>query len=134
MNIDLACGVRKKPGFFGVDYVPHPGIVDMVWNLEKFPWPFGDEIADEIYCSHYVEHVPDFFAFFNECYRIMKMGAKMEILAPYWSSMRSWQDPTHVRAISENSFFYVDKDSLNWATMRPCQVIMFCLSQEAVFT
>lgn len=33
----------------------------------------------------------------------------MEVLAPYYSSVRAWQDPTHVRAISEFTFLYFNK-------------------------
>lgn len=36
--------------------------------------------------------------------------AKATILAPYYTSMRCWQDPTHTRAISEASFLYFNKD------------------------
>lgn len=85
--------------------------MDFVWDLEKFPWePFADNTVDEIYCSHYIEHVPDLMKFMNEIYRICIDGAKVQFLAPYYSSIRAWQDPTHKRAISENTFMYFDKD------------------------
>jgi len=66
--------------------------------------------VDEIYCSHYIEHTPDLVSFANELYRIMKVGAKAEIIAPYYSSIRAWQDPTHLRAISEATFLYFNKE------------------------
>ena len=34
----------------------------------------------------------------------------MTIVAPYYSSIRAWQDPTHVRAISEATFLYYNKE------------------------
>jgi hypothetical protein len=46
----------------------------------------------------------------HELYRIMKVGAKCSIIAPYYASMRCWQDPTHTRAISESTFLYYNKD------------------------
>lgn len=46
----------------------------------------------------------------DEVYRILKVGAKATIIAPYYSSIRAWQDPTHKRAISENSFFYYNRE------------------------
>jgi hypothetical protein len=42
----------------------------------------------------------------------MKPGGKCEIVAPYYSSMRAWQDPTHVRAISEATFLYFNQEWL----------------------
>lgn len=45
----------------------------------------------------------------NECHRILKPGGKMQVIAPYYTSIRCWQDPTHKRAISEATFLYFNK-------------------------
>lgn len=108
LKVDLACGQSKQEGFVGVDIVKLPG-VDIVHNLEVYPWPFEDNSVDEVFCSHYVEHTPCLMKFMNELHRIMKIGAKCTVLAPYYTSMRCWQDPTHLRAISEASFLYYNK-------------------------
>ena len=105
-KLNIACGKNKKPGFLGVDIWEG---ADIVVNLEKFPWPFETSSVDKIFCSHYIEHTPDLISFANELHRIMKVGAKAEIIAPYYSSIRAWQDPTHLRAISENTFLYFNK-------------------------
>lgn len=107
LRLDIACGNRKKPDFIGVDIC---STADVVCDLEKFPWPFEDASVDEVYCAHYIEHTKDLIAFFNELYRIMKPGATAEIIAPYYSSIKAWQDPTHVRAISENTFYYCNRE------------------------
>jgi len=108
--VDLACGDAKQQGYIGVDIVKLPG-VDIVHDLEKFPWPFKDESVDEVFCSHYVEHTKDLMKFMDELYRILKPEGKANIVAPYYSSMRAWQDPSHTRAISEATFLYFNK---NW--------------------
>jgi len=107
LRLDIACGKNKKPGFTGVDIWEG---AEIVADLEKFPWPFEDNSVDEIFCSHYIEHTPDLISFANELYRILKVGATAEIIAPYYSSIRAWQDPTHLRAISENTFLYFNRD------------------------
>lgn len=107
IKLDIACGKNKKPGFTGVDIWEG---ADIVCNLEQFPWPFEDDSVDEIFCHHYIEHTPDLISFVNELYRIMKVGAKAELIAPYYSSIRAWQDPTHLRAISEATFYYFNKE------------------------
>lgn len=107
LKLDIACGKNKKPGFTGVDIWEG---ADIVADLEKYPWPFEDNTVDEIFCSHYIEHTSDLISFTNEMYRIMKVGATAEIIAPYYSSIRAWQDPTHLRAVSENTFLYFNKD------------------------
>lgn len=109
-RLDVACGSNKTPGFFGVDIAGND--VDVTWDLEKFPWPFPDNSVDEIVCNHYIEHTKDLIAFMNELYRIMVPGGTAIIRAPYYNSMRAWQDPTHVRAISEATFLYYNQDWL----------------------
>lgn len=109
LKLDLACGQVKQTGFIGVDYKPCAG-VDIVADLTKFPWDFAaDNSVDEIFCSHYIEHTPDLIAFMQEVYRILKVGSKATFYAPYYTSMRCWQDPTHTRAISEATFLYYNK-------------------------
>lgn len=129
LRVDLACGSIKGPrlpatdgpasdseGWTGVDIAPCEG-VDIVHDLTVYPWPFADESVDEVYCSHYVEHIPHdigtgldgFLAFGNELHRILKPGSQATIIAPYYTSMRAWQDPTHLRAITERTFLYWDR-------------------------
>jgi hypothetical protein len=128
LKLSLACGDRKPEGFKGVD-IAKTESADYVQDLLKFPWSqFGDNSVDEIECSHFIEHIPHgdgyhdpFFQFFDEIYRILKpaefdpanpnipVKGFANFVAPYYSSMRAWQDPTHQRAISEASFLYLNK-------------------------
>jgi predicted SAM-dependent methyltransferase len=77
--------------------------------LEQFPYPFEDESADEIYCSHYIEHTTNLIRFMDEIYRILKQGRDCTMVAPYYNSIEAWRDPTHRRAISEDTFNYFNK-------------------------
>jgi hypothetical protein len=106
VKLDIASGQNKQEGFTGIDLMPGS---DIVHDLNIYPWPIEDESVDEIVCNNYVEHVKDFISFMDEIHRIMKVGTKCTIVAPYYSSIRAWQDPTHVRAISEASFLYCNK-------------------------
>jgi len=108
MKLDLGCGNKKKEGFTGVDIVSLPE-VDIVMNLEEFPWKFGDNSINEIYCSHYIEHTADLVKFMEELWRITKPNAKTTLIAPYYSSIFAVQDPTHKRLISTETFLYFNK-------------------------
>ena|SRR5712664_528206 len=111
LKLDLGCGQSKREGFTGVDISKVPG-VDVVHNLFTFPWPFKDDTVEEIWCSHFLEHVPNKlrFAFMDECYRILFAGGKAAFLFPYYSSMRAIQDPTHEwPPLCEFSFLYFNK-------------------------
>jgi SAM-dependent methyltransferase len=115
LKLDLACGQTPREGFEGVD----------LWegakhrqDLLKFPWPWEDVSVDELHCSHFIEHIPMattpagkdlLFAFFDECYRILKPGGRMTVLCPNARSNRAFQDPTHRRFIVAETFLYLHK-------------------------
>lgn len=111
IKLDIACGQNKREGFKGVDIAPGKG-VDFVHDLETYPWPFKDNSVEEAHVSHYIEHVGDLVKFMNELYRILIPGGQCTVIAPYYSSIRAWQDPTHVRAISEATFLYFNQQWL----------------------
>jgi predicted SAM-dependent methyltransferase len=113
MKLDIACGANKKTEegvvWTGIDIAPIEG-VDIVHDLNVYPWPIEDNSVDEAWCSHYIEHTPDLMKFMNEVHRIMKPGAKVTFISPYYSSVRCWQDPTHLRAISEWTYYYYNAE------------------------
>ena len=109
IKLNLACGQNRMDEFLNVDIVKSD-FTDRVMDLEVFPWDFEDDSVDEILCSHYVEHTSDLIKFMDECYRILKVGGKMTIIAPYYTSVRAIQDPTHKRFISECTFLYFNKE------------------------
>lgn len=57
LKLDLACGDAKREGFAGID-IAKTNSTDYVVDLQQFPWPIESESADEINCSHYIEHIP----------------------------------------------------------------------------
>ena len=122
-KLNLACGNNKVEGFFGIDLVKTE-TADAAMDLEWYPWDIESESVEEIICSHYVEHTSDLIKFMDEVYRILspkvvdadgvEHGGRIKIIAPYYTSIRCWQDPTHKRAISEATFLYFNK---NWRDM-----------------
>ena len=40
-KLDIGCGRGKPDGYIGIDMLDFDG-VDIVWNLENFPWPLED--------------------------------------------------------------------------------------------
>jgi predicted SAM-dependent methyltransferase len=109
LRLNLGCGKQRIDGFVGVDCVKTDA-VDIVHDLETYPYPFDNDSVDEIVISHFVEHVHDLMSFFNELYRILKPGAKCTVVSPYYTSIRAVQDPTHVRGICETTFIYYNRE------------------------
>ena len=117
MKLDLGVGNKKQEGFTGVDIVKEGTQADIEHNLLIFPWPFKDNSIDEIFCSHFIEHIPHgdgfndpFFNFMNEAWRVLKEEGTATFITPYYTSMRAWQDPTHNRVIAEATYAYLDPD------------------------
>ena len=117
-KLDICCGNNKTKGFTGIDIIGPPDTqADIVHDVMKFPWPFKDNSIKEIFCSHYLEHVPrgdgyndPLFQFMDEIYRILKPGGLARFVCPYYTSVRAVQDPTHLRFISEPMFQYFNQD------------------------
>lgn len=83
-------------------------------RLRLRPWPFDDAIVEEVYCSHFLEHLdgPERIAFMGELYRVMKPGAKALFITPYWTWVGTVQDPTHKwPPIAEHSYLYFNADA-----------------------
>ena len=91
--LDLGCGNDKLPGTIGLDRAHLPG-VDVVHNLNHYPWPFEDNAFDHVVCKHSLSHVNDFVAALGEIHRIAKPQAIVEILAPHYASDNANTDPT----------------------------------------
>jgi SAM-dependent methyltransferase len=114
IKLDLGCGPNKQAGFTGIDALPFDGKVDKVLDLRATPWPWKDDSVDEVYSSHFVEHLSgeERVPFFNELYRVLRKDAKATIVVPAWNSERAYGDPTHKwPPVCGFSFFYLDK---NW--------------------
>lgn len=107
--LDVGCGTAKTKGAIGIDRIKLNG-VDIVHDLNKFPWPLKDETFDEIYMNDIIEHLDDTIKVMEECYRLLKSGGKLYIRVVYWNHKYSFSDPTHVRFFSEISFeFFTGK-------------------------
>lgn len=112
VKVDLACGGSKMgPEWLGIDILPFPG-VDIVMDLEDYPWPLPDGFASTILASHIIEHISPakggFLKWMNEAWRILKVGGEMLIGLPYGVSHGYVQDPTHCNPCNESTWWYFD--------------------------
>ena len=56
VKLDIGCGANKQDGFIGMDIRKLPG-VDIVHNIEQFPWPLPDKSVSMAVASHVLEHI-----------------------------------------------------------------------------
>ena len=62
--------------------------------------------TDLIYANNVLEHVSDLTTLMGNCLALLRVGGLMVVEVPYEASLGAWQDPTHVRAMNENSWIY----------------------------
>ena len=107
-KLNLGCGNDIKEGYVNVDTRPeiHP---DIVANLFEFPWPLETDKYNEVYISHFVEHVPNLIPFMDELWRVCAPFAQVEIRGPYINTTGAAQDPTHYRGLCTQLFHYFSK-------------------------
>ena len=109
MKLSLGAGTDIKEDYLNLDSVNLPGI-DIIHNLNNFPWPFPDNLFDEVYCSHILEHLEDLPKTMQEIKRICKPRARIKIMAPHFSCGVSYRDPTHKRLFSYFTWdYFTDK-------------------------
>lgn len=120
VSLDIGCGGNKQQGFIGLDKRNLPG-VDIVCDLETFPWPLPDSCASTILLSHFLEHVKPwvFLDLMAEIHRVSKDGAQIMVAGPYGVEFRFIQDPTHCRPINEATFCYFDNRHPLWEVYNP---------------
>lgn len=107
--LDIGCGQDKRPNFVGMDKRNLPE-VDIVHDLELFPYPLEDESCLTIIGSHIYEHIKPWLSidFMNELWRIMKFDGQLVLSMPYGWSKGFIQDPTHCNPANEATFQYFD--------------------------
>ena len=99
-KLNFGCGTDIKKGYVNLDSSRVKG-VNVVHNLDRYPWPFSSNYFDEVYGRDAIEHLEDLFRAMQEIHRISKDGATVRLIVPYWHSSAAFY-PNH------HYFFNVD--------------------------
>jgi SAM-dependent methyltransferase len=110
MKLNLGSGGKPMKGYVNVDRNPSASAVDVVHDLDDYPWPFKTESIDEIIASHCLEHLIDRNRAMKEIHRILKKGGIAKISVPHFTWQYAYQDPTHRHFFGYNTFFYYARD------------------------
>jgi SAM-dependent methyltransferase len=105
-RLNLGSGGLPLEGYTNVDISSRSPKVDIVYDLNQYPWPFDDNWADEINMSQCLEHLDDRNAAMKEIYRILKPGCKAKIDVPHFTWQFAYADPTHKHFFAHMTFFY----------------------------
>lgn len=115
LRLNLGSGGKNLSGWVNVDFVStcNP---DVVWDLEKFPWPWENDSVDIVLLSHVLEHLGQsrdvYLGIIKELYRVCRRDAQIIIHVPHPRHDFYLIDPTHVRPITVDGMRMFDQ-SLN---------------------
>lgn len=91
--LDVGCGPYKIQGAIGIDHTPLPG-VDVVYDLDRSPWPFAANSFDKAICRHSLAHLDSVVRTIEELHRILRPDGILEIVTPHFSSDNAFTDIT----------------------------------------
>ncbi|HEY9023830.1 MAG TPA: hypothetical protein VIP05_05990 [Burkholderiaceae bacterium] len=116
--INLGSGKDYKPTWLNIDILDRAE-PDLVLDLGQpitlpyaAPTQMGGEVLLEegalelIYANNVLEHVPDLPMLMTNALKLLQTGGAFSIEVPYEKALTAWQDPTHLRALNENSWLY----------------------------
>lgn len=108
--LDVGCGQKKAPGAIGID-LSRRAHTDVICDLNRPPYPLRSDTFDRILLNNVIEHLDDVVAVMGELHRIAKPGGEVFVKTPHFSSLYSWQDPTHKHHLAYDSFDYFAEDT-----------------------
>ncbi len=116
LKLNLGSGQNPIPGYLNVDKYGEP---DFKFDLETFPWPWENSSVERIEMNHVLEHLGEstavYLSIIRELYRISVPNAIINITVPHPRHNSFLNDPTHVRAVTAESFLlFSRKENLKW--------------------
>jgi hypothetical protein len=116
--IHLGSGKDYKPGWLNLDVVARaePDLLLDLSAPQTLPLvlvsPTAGPVRLEagsaalIHANNVLEHIADLPTLMTNCLALLRVGGEFHIEVPYERAPTAWQDPTHVRAMNENSWLY----------------------------
>jgi len=105
LTLDLGCGMRPRPGHYGMDHLDLPG-VDISGSLEEPLTALPDNSVGAVTTRHTMEHIVRFIPLLQEIHRVVVPGGTVHVETPHFSNPYGFSDPTHVRFFGLYTFHY----------------------------
>lgn len=109
--LEFGCGNRKRdPDSIGIDALDYE-CVDIVGDVFEVLGFIPNGTVDDVYSSHFVEHVSDVPRLLNELARVLKPGGRLAITVPHFSNPYFYSDISHKASFGlySMSYFSVDR-------------------------
>ena len=110
LKLNLGSGGRPLEGYVNVDVNSRAPRVDIVHDLNDYPWPFEGDSVDEIIMDQALEHLMDRNRAMKEMHRILKRGGTAKLVVPHFTWQYAFMDPTHRHFFAYGTFSYYARD------------------------
>ena len=109
MDLDVGCGINKRPGAIGVDR-NRDTAADVISDIDRGALPFRDGSFETVWVVHVIEHVADVLQTVEELHRVTRPGGTIIVETPHYTDFSSFCDPTHRWHLNSFSFRYFTED------------------------
>ena len=109
MKLNLGAGLDKKEGWINTD---------REMDLNKLPYSYKDNSADEILLCHVLEHLNEPTLVIAECWRILKPNGILTVRVPWYRGIGAFADIDHRHFFYEYSMdkFLPENNIANYET------------------
>lgn len=112
IKIQFGAGADIKKGYINVDITKEFG-AEVICDMNKFPYPFPNNYADEIYCCMTLEHILYPTKAIEEFHRIIKKNGTIKIIVPHFSALYALHADNHIRNYGVGYFWQLKKGNRN---------------------
>jgi hypothetical protein len=110
LKLNLGSGSKPLDGYVNVDKNPTAPGIDLICNLDHYPWPFGTDSVTEVFMDQCLEHLIDHNRAMAEIHHILVGGGIAKISVPHFTWQFAYHDPTHRHFFGYHTFYYYARD------------------------
>ena len=128
INLDVCCGQYKHKDFVGMDKRDVGG-VDIVHNVQEFPWPLDDNSCHLVlFRLAWSSIEPKYrLQLMDEFWRVIAPGGQLHIVDQYYKGDRVHHDPLCYSCPNEWTFLYFTPSHEKYKVYgpRPWEIIRY---------
>jgi len=103
--LHLGCGNNKIAGSTGIDFLKNSQ-ADIIHNLDKLPYPLKSNTFSKVVAENILEHLENLPKVMEEIHRVSKNKARVFVTTSHFTSVDSFNDPTHKHFFTSRTFDY----------------------------
>jgi len=117
IKLNIGSGKKNEEGFINID---RNKPADIIYDLNKFPWPIKDSSISEVRMWHLLEHLDNPLQAMKEIWRICKPNAIVDVKVPWYKRKSVLWNPEHKHDFSPEWFKAFDPKTITSMLVYSC--------------